>query len=743
MFSLRQAYEPEWFLFLPQGHFPSIFHRLIQRFLSFFYEPDVLWPRIDYFTYISVLLAHSLSIVSFWWAFKPIRSYTTKIFLVAFWLFLYYLNGWHGLYLMLSLDYLAWISPVAIIGAGLIIRWVEPRPWQLNEAILLGLYMGMAIGVKVSLVLFPAVLGLFLLLRSGNIRRSFVMGSVSFGIGIALGWLILLIFYSGNTKFVSSYFLYLNRFMAGELARYDLGVLEFMTKLATQVSWEVSLIGLSPILFLALLSLVRTRIRFALILPLLIGSIAYVLTIYLRFSPTTIFEAAAFMMMGFFIIGLIAFSNWPVSGWIRIPEFIIFFVAVSFLISQGKQIMGHGYLVQIEQNHRAQHQLKEILTEVRKPLAFLIPNNHYRPVSVDSGIFKGGGSLSGGSFPDTTFVKRLFPNRDYFSGPAEKFQDNPVDFLGYGSVLFTIPYSAENQNDLDYYLSQIDNSVQEMEDYYHASLQGHDCRDWIDFGRTAAPRVMVLCHRKSVSVKDIPQTEGLVLLREKGYWYLSDEERGVPTARTFVLDNDGNNFLVSGSEGEKFRFKNVGPWNKMIGAMSGMIGFYHNERWIFEHEGLAPANNNPGLDIGSADKTIPGYWFSPGNVEVTFKQMNDQSGKFIRITAQSTGSHMAITGNVPLQQLNGVPLSVRAQIRTSQTIDASLTLTDMLSEAGEALSHKISLKPLLHEWISIVVRAPKVEYPHSSDNYAVAIGPVKSGDYFDIRELSVFVGVLP
>ena len=47
------------------------------------------------------------------------------------------------------------------------------------------------------------------------------------------------------------------------------------------------------------------------------------------------------------------------------------------------------------------------------------------------------------------------------------------------------------------------------------------------------------------------------------------------------------------------------------------------------------------------------------------------------------------------------------------------------------------------EWTTLTVQAKKVLYPHPSDNFSLGLMGVETGDWFDVRELSSFVGILP
>ncbi len=47
------------------------------------------------------------------------------------------------------------------------------------------------------------------------------------------------------------------------------------------------------------------------------------------------------------------------------------------------------------------------------------------------------------------------------------------------------------------------------------------------------------------------------------------------------------------------------------------------------------------------------------------------------------------------------------------------------------------------EWTTLTVRAQKVYHPAPGDNFSLGLFGMEVGDWFDVRELSLFVGILP
>ncbi len=744
-FSLRQVQEPDKFVFLPQGHLPSILHRLLQRVLSLFYEVDTLRPRIDVFAYLAVFLAHTTSIVAFAWVIKPLRSHLAQVLSVVFWALPYYLTGFYGAYQVLSPDYLAWILLVALISAGLITRWSETRAWQLNESVILGVYIGIALGVKLTLVIFPATVGLLLILRSdGRLFNKLLMGALSVGIGLIVWFLVLLLYNFGDFHLVQEFFGYLTLFLSSSIALYELTYLEFFQQVIKNTSWEVVLLALSPILILFMSVGVRSRVQTRVLVSLLVGSLVYLEVIFLRFTQGTFFEAGIYSIMAFWVLGYVLFWGRVVSNfWILFVGFIFMVIATLPIIRELPQSMPM-LIAEIKENDGAQRELQNIFLIGQKPVAFLIPNNHFRLLSIDSAILKGGGAIYGGKFPDSPFVQRLFSDRMYFSGNSTKSQVKPLSLLDYGTIVFTMLKNPRKDNHISFYLSKIPKRVQELERFYNTNLQNYNCDDWVDFGKEAEPRLAVVCHQRTIRIQNTPGSEGLFAINNSGYWYSPvEEEEKMKSKNGFITDDAGNTFRLVAEENDVLRFTNVGPWDSVSSKLMGLLGVYRNGQWAVDLEGWSPVNGNTHFMEGSREDSLLGYWISPGEIEATVNKLKDQTGSFVRITATTASDYMVLTGNVPLITLNGEPISIRAQIRIPRARNGSLTITDTINDNGKSVSHQVRILSPPNEWISVIVRASTVSYPDSRDNYAVGLNQVKTGDYFDIRELSAFVGVLP
>jgi hypothetical protein len=122
--------------------------------------------------------------------------------------------------------------------------------------------------------------------------------------------------------------------------------------------------------------------------------------------------------------------------------------------------------------------------------------------------------------------------------------------------------------------------------------------------------------------------------------------------------------------------------------------------------------------------------------------MADASGPFVRVEATRAGAYLVLNGQGTLGTVEGVPVSIRGQIRAHGAGKATLTLYDVVAADGTAKTYTAQA-PAGEEWTTLVVRAERVVRADPRDNFSLGLFGVERGDWFDVRELSLFVGTLP
>jgi len=186
----------------------------------------------------------------------------------------------------------------------------------------------------------------------------------------------------------------------------------------------------------------------------------------------------------------------------------------------------------------------------------------------------------------------------------------------------------------------------------------------------------------------------------------------------------------------------IGSWNTGTREFSGMTASFRGNAWYIDPTTIPASNPNANLKEIDANG-IKGFWTSPGDANVKITRMRDAGGDFLRIESRSHTPYFVVNGARPLAEADGAPISVLAVARVPEVRDLSVSIHDVTDRLGAHQSRVLSVRPRAGEWVSLVVRLQESRFPVSGDNYAIGLGPVKPGDYFDLRFFGAYVGLIP
>lgn len=218
------------------------------------------------------------------------------------------------------------------------------------------------------------------------------------------------------------------------------------------------------------------------------------------------------------------------------------------------------------------------------------------------------------------------------------------------------------------------------------------------------------------------------------YWIVMDTK----LFTVFDLEKRGRALPLTGHEGERITVSNVGTWDGRSGMFSGLEAVYQGGRWVFDLSRMEASNPNNLFLSGTEEDPIRDWSVSPQGTGYEVERMRDESGPFIRVRATRPSPYLVIMGVKPLSMLQGMPVSLRGQIRAHTSGKQVLTLYE---DTGGQI-HDRRTKPSA-TWTTLTLRVPKVAHLGPSANFSMGIFDVSEGDWFDIRELSLFAGILP
>jgi hypothetical protein len=113
----------------------------------------------------------------------------------------------------------------------------------------------------------------------------------------------------------------------------------------------------------------------------------------------------------------------------------------------------------------------------------------------------------------------------------------------------------------------------------------------------------------------------------------------------------------------------------------------------------------------------------------------------VRLRASRKVPHFSLDTQGPLPTLNGVLVSVSAIVRGQPGKTIMLTIKDVIDATGAA-DMVTDRRPTSEEWTRLTVRR-RVVYPSPSDAISVGIVDPDGGDWFEVRDVQIVLGVSP
>lgn len=469
-YNLRQLYEPATYLFLPQGQFTDLIQKIVHLLLIAAGLPiDNVSPRIDYFAYLSIAAFQLANAATFAWLIVALRD-PFAIFLSAFfWLIPSYMLS--AGYLLLQPDYPAIELAFAIAAAGFFARIDEPFEWSQRMSIAMGAFLGAAMATKITLALFPAVVVAYAILRSqlDTLRpRAVLVIATSIAVWILIVGSNLL----GYVPHIPVYLKELATFIesrgsSGIGTAGDTQWPAWIFERFLEVGAPARFIYVAPII--ALLGLIgATRKTLTLVGIMLIGAIASSIYLSQRDYDVTLIEACLYL----FLLLWVYTSKiwWPAvterisTHSLRATSLVVCAGLVLFLVQFSSGIA--SLLGRLERNTDDQRQLAAIISSSPGKHLWIVPDNNYRPLSVESSIMKGGSGPSGQWLnPDSALMRRLFPDIVF------RFHEQDLSST-----------SIENfQHAFFAYIGDIKDTLAILQERYRLRLAGWSCREAVRF----------------------------------------------------------------------------------------------------------------------------------------------------------------------------------------------------------------------------------------------------------------------
>ena len=737
-YSLRIAYGDEY-PWLPQGQLLNIVFVIVQWVLTFVgYPVDQLFPRIHAFIILGALVPLILSACAYYVLCKYLNSLLLRVIVgVVFALTIY--NS-RSLFFEVVPEYIAWVLPIAITSLIYLVRlsatkYVSPTPYR--SLILFGMFCGVCASVKISLLAFPLAVSGVYAIRCGRKPLALLLNALLVGtVTLITTYIILLAAFGFSFASLDIFFVDIVRFFASQSDTLPQNIesLQWLRNLKPESLFDVAPVILVLPVVLLVMGVTTKSFRGILgILPASAASIAFYAErpYFVTYNETFAFAALSLAFVAIMIGRRIPNIDNLKSRIISYSGvFACCFIGVLFI---------KGHMLRLDMFAKASEGFTVAHEEVTRHLSktpgatalFAIDNNHRMP-SIESGFCKGATEIFNMTWSDNRYLARLFPERICYY-----FAKQSVDTRRFNKALITSVDPNETAIE----------AVRKVENFFSVDLSQFNCKITVPY-RSSGEHYHI-CEKITVNASSFGKGTPMIL-KDAGRWYVASDNRSDIYLDEVTTSNpEGRATIVEAKSGETLKILNVGKVEVGTQKPLGLEGTFYWTRWLFPLREWNAANVNPVLELSESGKQCPkifsptGYWVSPLKTDATFTQERDQTGDFIRMLSTKENSYLGLTGQDPMRQAMGQPISLKIDIRVPHSREVVASIYDVLDSNGEAQSSSFAFNAPAGEWVTIVLRAPAIAFSSPSDHYAIGLSNVKAGDYFDLREISVFEGIIP
>lgn len=442
-YTLRILYGEHERPWLPQGQLVGLVHMGIQLLLTTLgYPPTQLYPRIDLFTYLAAGLPHLVTVGAFIWAVRPISTITEKLILAATFIVISFQTRSGGGISLVQPDYMSWAGSVSLLTIGWVLRLTrDSQKFRLINIFWLGLFGGACLAIKPTYIVFPLTVGILLLLRAKTFlqRLMLVVGGSVLALVVLVA--LTLMYYLGDGAATFKHFELTYIFTQSQLDNAEPFLKLLKQSILQNLPDALTLSFFMPIvLFLSFLLLLHRQVSFS----LLFGSILSSYVAYKRFYPVTFVETNYYLFVAVFIWykevvfseDSVFFAFFKESQKKVYNSFKMAILTLLYILMVSQINSFHDvFIPPFSASDAGSKELDRFMKKTPGITLFLIPNNNYRPTTIDSAIYKGGMDIISNKWGDSPFVKAMFPDRWYILGDVPNFQ-RPLDISPYDKLVF-------------------------------------------------------------------------------------------------------------------------------------------------------------------------------------------------------------------------------------------------------------------------------------------------------------------
>ena len=214
------------------------------------------------------------------------------------------------------------------------------------------------------------------------------------------------------------------------------------------------------------------------------------------------------------------------------------------------------------------------------------------------------------------------------------------------------------------------------------------------------------------------------------------------SGRLVRLEESGRLTELLAAEGASVSVASLGAWDSAAGSLAGLKARYAGGAWTVERPQLQPVGASlivpgaPEEELTEAFQLVP----STGG---RIRRFNAAAGPSVRIRPNGRMASLQIEGSEPLPALDNVTVTVQATVRAVDGANVELALSDVLDPAGtiqRTAERRIATDE--EEWLTLRVQR-RVTFGSPNDRYSIGLVEVRNRDWLEVRELGVYLGIMP
>jgi len=213
------------------------------------------------------------------------------------------------------------------------------------------------------------------------------------------------------------------------------------------------------------------------------------------------------------------------------------------------------------------------------------------------------------------------------------------------------------------------------------------------------------------------------------------------TGQLVRLGPGGRTAEIRATEGATTVAANLGAWDGAADRLTGVPAHIQGGRWVLDQSPLQTvgADLHPAGAPGEA--LTEGFKLGPDPEVGRIRRVGDRAGPAIRIRASRKTPTMMLETREPLPTLDGTLVSVTAVVRGQPGKTMVLTLEDAVDASGTAESVS-ERRAATEERTRLSIRR-RVVFPSENDKISIGLLDAEAGDWIEVRDFDVRLGVAP